>query len=95
MKDKIDLIIQVIRKAGIASGEKNRHSQLTVAVNLLNELREDAEAGIVFHCPRCKWQGKAYQLEQITKDGEVAIDYSDGSPVMGCPKCGEHKLSEE
>jgi hypothetical protein len=48
----------------------------------------------LYKCPRCKWQGTELQTEPITKDGETAIDYSDGSPIHGCPKCGEHKLKE-
>lgn len=50
----------------------------------------------VYCCPRCKWEGKEADLKQITTDdlNGKAIDYADGSPIMGCPKCGEHCLNE-
>lgn len=48
-----------------------------------------------YKCPRCNWCGSETELKPITNDeGEVGIDYADGSPIMGCPNCGEHKLIE-
>lgn len=66
----------------------------------LQEIKENAlevalpPLAISYKCPRCKWTGSESELTVITSDGEKAIDHADGSPIMGCPKCGEHKLKE-
>lgn len=94
MRKEITRVSELVQKAQLTASEKAKASYLTEAIGILDALKQDAEASIVFTCPRCKWSGKEYQLTQITKDGEKAIDYADGSPVLGCPICGEHKLTE-
>lgn len=64
----------------------NPSFQDLLVVRFLNRTR--------YKCPRCKWTGPEHETTPITKDGVTAIDYADGSPIHGCPKCGEHKLTE-